>query len=50
MNVLQTIDLKKYYGSEPNNEIAQLANRIVRTEDGRIVEKLPKSQLGGGRL
>ena len=87
MNVLQTIDLKKYYGSEPNiaralitkpaiiladeptgnldsktsadvlgllkrtsmefnqtivmithnNEIAQLADRIVRIEDGRIV-------------
>ncbi len=88
MNVLQTIDLKKYYGSEPNitralitkpaiiladeptgnldsktsadvlellkrtsmefnqtivmithnNEIAQLADRIIRIEDGRIVE------------
>lgn len=88
MNVLQTIDLKKYYGTEPNitralitkpaiiladeptgnldsktsadvlgllkrtsmefnqtivmithnNEIAQLADRIIRIEDGRIVE------------
>ena len=33
-----------------NNEIAQLADRIVRIEDGRIVEKMPKSQLGGGKI
>ena len=33
-----------------NNEIAQLADRIIRIEDGRIVEKLPKSQLGGGKI
>lgn len=54
MSVLQTIDLKKYYGTEPNitralitkpaivmithnNEIAQLADRIVRIEDGKII-------------
>ena len=42
MSVLQTIDLKKYYGTEPN--IARLADRIVRIEDGKIVES------GGGRL
>ncbi len=36
MRVLQTIDLKKYYGKEPN--IARLADRIVRIEDGKIVE------------
>ncbi|MCI8977477.1 MAG: hypothetical protein HFI99_10670 [Lachnospiraceae bacterium] len=94
MSVLQTIDLKKYYGAEPNipralitkpaivladeptgnlgsrtsaevlglirrtsaefrqtvvmithnNDIARLADRIVRIEDGEIVEQ------GGGRL
>ena len=54
MSVLQTIDLKKYYGTEPNitcaliarpnNEIALLADRIERIEDGKIVEE------GGGRL
>jgi putative ABC transport system ATP-binding protein len=33
-----------------NNEIARLADRIVRIEDGRIVEKMPKSQLGGGKI
>ena len=33
-----------------NNEIAQLADRIVRIEDGRIMEKMPKSQLGGGKI
>ncbi len=48
MNVLQTIDLKKYYGSEPNMpraldgvslsvEQGELAERIVRIEVGRIV-------------
>ncbi len=42
MSVLQTIGLKKYYGTEPN--IARLADRIVRIEDGKIVES------GGGRL
>ena len=31
MNVLQTIDLKKYYGSEPN---------ITRALDGKIVDKI----------
>lgn len=48
LNILQVTDLKKYYGAEPNitkmldgdtvdNEITQLADRIVRIEDGRIV-------------
>ena len=101
MNVLQTIDLKKYYGSGPNiaralitkpaivladeptgnldsrtsadvlgllkctsrsfhqtivmithnNEIAQLADRIIRIEDGRIVGKNCQdgNGIGGGR-
>ena len=60
MRILQTIDLKKYYGTEPNITRAldgvnfsvndgefvavvgtsgsRLADRIVRIEDGKIVE------------
>ena len=41
MSILQTTDLKKYYGTEPNithnNEIAQLAAHIVRIKGGKIV-------------
>ena len=33
-----------------NPEIAQLTDQTIHIEDGRIVEKLPKSQLGGGKI
>ncbi|MCI9494007.1 MAG: hypothetical protein HFH42_13110 [Lachnospiraceae bacterium] len=43
MGILQTADLKKYYGAELNtikalSGIVQLAGRMLRTEDGRISE------------
>lgn len=41
MSILQTTELKKYYGTEPNITRAldaQLADRIIRIEDGKIVQ------------
>lgn len=36
MQILQTTDLKKYYGSGNTMVRAQMADRIIRIEDGRI--------------